>query len=274
MSDIIPGIPVEEHEAPAAPPAQPDGASDASPPRRPTLPLCMHIVAPERENAVWTLLSRLPCRDLLGLRATVAIITVGCLAGLSGFLERPDRVDALFPLLFLAWMHLTPLLNLEPQAEFHNHVRRNGLGGELLSAPIPPDAYMGAFLRYYLAVLLQSAAAFAAFLGVALVAHPEALLRAMGDTEVQWFIAAVVALWSAVYWVRICRGPFLWFVAAYIILIANEIIDPTDTELRFFGGDYGLYGRASVVIWVGLAVAGMLYCRLFYAERLRERLFP
>lgn len=274
MSDTIPATPVEESETPDAPPTRTDAAPDASPPRRRTLPLCMHIVAPVRENAVWTLLAFLPGRKFLGLWATVTIIAAGCLAGHSGFQGHPRTESVIFAVVFFAWLYLAPLLNLAPQMGFHSHVRRNGLGEALLSAPIPPDAYVGAFLRYYLAVLVQGVAGFGAYWWLALVTDPESASRTLGDTDFVWFVAGVVALWSASYWVAICRGPFLWCVAAYIMLMVHEIFDPLGIDVRFFGSDGKLFWHTSVVIWFALALAGMVYCRLHYAERLRARLFP
>ena len=106
MSDTIPATPVEESETPDAPPTRTDAAPDASPPRRRTLPLCMHIVAPVRENAVWTLLAFLPGRKFLGLWATVTIIAAGCLAGHSGFQGHPRTESVIFAVVFFAWLYL------------------------------------------------------------------------------------------------------------------------------------------------------------------------
>ena len=271
MSDALPSSAVEEPRDPSAPA---DAASAATPSRGRVVPFCMGIVSPMRENPVWTLLGYLPCRKFLGLWPTVALVGAGFLAGFAGY-QKHHRTDSIvFAVVFFTWVLLSPLMNLAPQMGFHRHVRRNGLGEALFSAPIPPDAFVGAFLRYYLAVLLQCVLALAAFWTGALLAAPAAATDTLADTGVQWFVAGVIALWSATYWVAISRGPLFVFVGLYILMVVHEVADPFRTDVKLFNDDSSLFWHTSVIVWVVLAIAGVVYCRVAYAERLRARLFP
>lgn len=224
----------------------------------------IRVVAPRGENVVWEMLLRQQRRGALRWSVLPFLVGLAVVTPLFAGIQSPWTIYLAIALMMVASMVFISILR--PPTQVLLRYRKTGCSDHMLTAPIGASDYADAFMRTFLAAMLELVVVASVFASSLL------LVGEWNDLEsgVVWFVAGLLGISWIIYWVAL-RGGLVQLLPLFYLLAFLQAIRGVVTSGN---GDWlMLFMKLSVVVfWIG-GFAIYLWCRRDYADLLRRRLF-